>query len=150
MIDNFIKVILLTPDVIFDVTVGEIGTDGIYRVFKQYEKLDKISADTLLKNNGRISFLEIPNSLFDYITSKLIIQEGQLKLSSHMHIFQDEQKIILCVPYKEFQRMVGDYKEVLLKKQALLIRDLNAISEEMVIISKLNLETETASRENKE
>lgn len=138
MIDNFLKIICLTPDILYDTTIGDIGPEGIYQVFKEYEKLENLSVGNLLQNNGRISFLEVPNQLFDYITSKLVVEQGQLKLATHMHIFRDERKIVLCLPYGNFQNIIRAFKEVLINKQSELIRNLNTIGEELESIVKFD------------
>lgn len=147
MIDNFVKVILLTPDILYDTTVGDIGVEGMCEVFKEYEKLDKLSAENLFKNNGRLSFLEVPDLLFDHIVSKLVIEEGQLKLASYMHTFKNDRKIVLCISYNKFQSMVQAYKGVLIEKQSFLIQDLNRISEELIFISKLSLDIGVTDKE---
>lgn len=139
MIDNFIKTILLTPDVIFDVTVGDLESEEIFKVFQQYEKLDKISTNNLLQG-GRISFVEISNSLFDYIVSRLVIEEGDLKLASHMHIFKAKREIVLCLPYNKFKNSVVGYKSILTEKQQSLIQNLNKVSEELVHVAKFHSE----------
>lgn len=142
MIDNFIKTILLTPEVMYDTTVGEMGSEDIQKVFKSYEKLDNISASNLLRNNGRISFIEVPNSLFDFIVSKLTIEEGTIRLTTLMHVDEENRKIILCLSYERFQKNCKEYKLKLEDKRDHLLREINRISEELITLSKLDITLE--------
>lgn len=139
MIDNFIKTILLTPEVMYDITVGEMESEDIKKVFQSYEKLDNISSENLLKNNCRISFIEVPNSLFDFIVSKLTIEEGSIKLATHMHVNDKQRKIILCLSYEKFKKNCKEYKLKLEDRRNHLLRDLNKISEELITLSKLDI-----------
>ncbi len=137
MLDNYLKVALLTPDVMYDNTIKDLESKEFMEIFKVYKGLENISTDNIFNNGGRMSFVEIPNSLFEYITSQIISKDGRIKLMSNMHIIEKDRKIVICIPFKEFLRYINLYLEVLKGTRDDLMRDINTISEELLRLSKI-------------
>lgn len=137
MIDNCIKVVLLTSEVRWDSEVGVMTVEDLHEVFKDYQRLNDLTADNLLGNNEGVCFLEIQNNLFDYFVTRLTLKEGQIKLATRVHVLNDERKIILSLSYKLFLEYVKDYKAVLKQKRDVFIRYLNDNSQELIYLKKL-------------
>lgn len=137
MIDNFVKVVLLTSEMMWDSEVGKMNVEELHEVFKDYQRLENITVDNLLDNNEGVCFIEIQNNLFDYIITRLTLKEGQIKLTTRMQVFNDERKIVLCISYSIFNKIVIDYIAILKQKRDEYIRYLNANSGELLYATRL-------------
>jgi hypothetical protein len=140
MMDNFYKIIMLTPDLIFDTIVGDMQSEDLLKVFNEYKRLEDISINNIFENEGRLAFLEIQNSLFDFITSRVLINKGRIKLLTYMQVFLEERKIVLCLPYNEFIELLKEYRVILSDKKEDLILEINQITNELSLLNKINLE----------
>lgn len=147
-LDNYLKTILLTPDVVYDTTVGEFNSENFMEVFRDYEKLENISAENVLDSGGRISFVGVSNSLFEYITTGILSNEGRIKLLSNMHISEEKKNVILCLSFTQFSEYVSKYKAVIKLQRDQLLRDANALSDELFKLTKINFEPKTEASKN--
>jgi hypothetical protein len=134
MIDNFSKVIMLIPDGLCDTTIGEMNVEDIYKTFKDYETLDCLAGDDRSKS---IFNLDVPNSVFEYITTRLLITEGQFKLSAHLHIIKEERKMILCVKFNTVRDILKNYIESLTTIRKELLSNLRLNGTEILYVNNL-------------
>jgi len=139
MMDNFKKSVMLTPDAIFDNLMGNMSLDDMQRVFRDYDKLSNISTKEIFDNGGKYSVVDIPNSLFEFMMNKLLISEGQIKLASHMHVFNKTMEVVLCLPISQYNKNIYEYRIILSNNKARLLNQINQIADELKLLSGIEL-----------
>lgn len=134
MVNNLTKSVLLVPDLIYDQTVGEMGVDEIYNTFNEYKTLEDISG--VLSSNSIFS-INISESIFDYITNAIRVDEGMVNLSTYLHLFKNERKMVLCIRSGVFLSMLKNYIATLKDHKAGLFNEINTINTELLYLGRL-------------
>ena len=140
MVDNFVKYISIIPDVLYDDTIEDLNFDSIRKVFDSYEKLSNISTSQMLKSGSKISFIEVSNSLYEYILNHMIISEGHTSVVSKLCVNNEKRNIILCLSLKSYTNYIKMYKNELKDQLSNLIIQINTMMEEVNNIDKLDIE----------
>lgn len=140
--DNYIKVLFLIPDSMYERTVRSVGVGDLYEIFKDYKQLDALSADGPGLDSKSIFMLDTSDSFFKYVYDQLCLQSITYV---RLHILDAERKKVMCLNFKQFKEMVESYTRSLQRMRIKLLRDLSDSNEELIYMKRLSKGCEALS-----
>lgn len=143
MSDMTKKLVLLVSDSIINGTKSNLDGKDLNKIFEVYANiknngvLHSLGQEGIIDSAPQASYLEISQSMFDYIGNQVIIKHGTVVLESKISLDKPNGVTILCCSYSEFIEYTAEFGKKIKERQEKIIDVLNELGEELIFVTNL-------------
>lgn len=143
MADTTKKLVLLMSESINNNTRRNgFEGDDINKIFEAYTKIK--GSDILYdrgqegdQNTPNVIYIEVSQSLFEYIKNKMIMENGVTSFESKININMEKGITVVCCPYLGFITYVEEFINKLKERQQVTVNILNELGDELIFVTNL-------------
>ena len=137
------KIILLVSDTIMHNSKGTFDGRDLNKIFSTYAKiksnglLKSLGSSGITSDNPQAAYVEVSQSLFEYIGNQIVITQGMVAFESKVHTDEERGVTTLCCPYRAFSEFVKGFETKLQECMDRNVSILNELGEELLLVANL-------------